>query len=168
MLRLALCLLLAWGCAGPHGRARPDAVLRSARARLGQPAADDGELLGAVLRGRLPLEPHGPLDAGWLHALAGSERRLGARPAPGALVFFAQGQRPFHAAVVEQAEGQRLRFLHVDRGQVRRGHCDLAHPARRRDRRGHLDNSYLVPPRPDELPGTRHLCGELVLDYARF
>lgn len=156
------------GCA--HPRALEDPVVRAARRSLGAGSSGDGPFLDGVLRAarRPPLPSTDTLDAPWLHALARLDGRLLPAPRAGAIVFFGQTVRAFHAGVVERVEGPRLTFLHADRDKVRRGHCDLSQPHQRRDGRGRIVNSYLLPRRRDDLPGTRYLCGELVLGYAAF
>lgn len=165
---LGVALAVSEGCAG-RAVVR-DPLVAAARGQLGAPVTDEEGFVAGLLAGagRLPLGSAGPRDAGWLHALAEAEHRLTGAPRPGEVVFFAQSVRPLAAGLIEKVEGERLTFVHAARGRIRRGVCDLAHPGARRDRRGRVVNSYLLPRRDDDLPGTRYLCGELVLGYARF
>jgi hypothetical protein len=145
---------------------REDPLVRAARARLGAPAVDDAGFLAAVLSARSAAAPSS--DPGYLRALATVDGRLVPSPRPGAIVFFAQREAAFHAGVVEKVDDRRITFFHAARGRVRRGVCDPLHPSLRRDARGRIVNTYLVPRRPDDLPGTHYLCGQLLAGYARF
>lgn len=170
LLALLLLSSLAPGPGCAHVTRRELALVREARRHLGESAPSDLPFLGAVLAASpTPGEAlPGAADPALLLAVARLDGRLVDRPRPGALVFFGQTAHAFHAGVVERVEGARISFVHAARGRVRRGTCDLEAPSRRRDGRGRIVNTYLVPRRREDLPGTRYLCGQLVLGFARF
>jgi len=75
-------------------------------------------------------------------------------------------QRDVGVVVGVGPRADRVEFVFVRRSRAALGVLSIAHPARRRDQGGVVENSYLRVIRPEDPPGTRYLAGELLLGFA--
>jgi hypothetical protein len=95
---------------------------------------------------------------------------------PGDVVFFDTRTRdddgpPACAdrlGVVEDVDGEgRITFLEVHAGRYQRGYVTPRLPARRRDDRGEVVNTFLRPKRIEDAEGTRYFAGQMLCGVAR-
>jgi hypothetical protein len=152
------------------------------------PALHDATDLRAYV-GRRDPRAATPVVLGWARALgaevpdgtpselvewADAHHRLGdPREAvgPGDLVVFdrTDSDEPSDLVGVAIARDDRgvLEFIYLAGRVVRRGFADLAHPSKRRDKRGAIENTFMRAGRRWPPKGTHYLAGELLAHLVR-